>query len=196
MNIAIIGATGMVGSRLVAESRSRGHEVTAISRNSTDGVAVDVTDTEQLARVLPGADAVILAVRPSPGLTAGVLDVTSRIDVPLLIIGGAGPLRVPDADRLVIDDQRYVGEQWRDIARASATQLEDCLEHPNTRWMYLSPPAVLEPGDRTGRYRRGTDILLVNPDGTSRISAEDLAVAAVDEVERPGTDQHITVGEH
>lgn len=196
MNITILGATGMVGSRLVAEARTRGHHVTAISRNSTDGVAVDVTDTEQLARALPGADAVILAVRPSPGLTTGILDVTALIDVPLLIIGGAGPLRVPDADTLVIDDPRYVGEAWRHIARASVTQLEECRTHPNTWWVYLSPPAGLEPGDRTGRYRRGTDTLLVNPDGTSRISAEDLAVAAVDEVERPGGDSRITVVEH
>ncbi|WP_408648234.1 NAD(P)-dependent oxidoreductase [Streptomyces gossypiisoli] len=59
--------------------------------------------------------------------------------------------------------------------------------------MYLSPPALLEPGARTGRYRRGTDSLLTAPDGRSWISAEDLAVAVVDELESPGRERHFTV---
>ncbi len=59
--------------------------------------------------------------------------------------------------------------------------------------MYLSPTAVLEPGERTGRYRRGTETLLLGADGKSRISAEDLAVAVLDELRTPATDRHLTV---
>ncbi|GAB3116661.1 hypothetical protein GCM10027055_26570 [Janibacter alkaliphilus] len=64
---------------------------------------------------------------------------------------------------------------------------------PDAAWAYLSPPALLEPGTRTGRYRRGTTTLLTAQDGKSWISAEDLAVAVVDELEQPGADRHITV---
>lgn len=84
---------------------------------------------------------------------------------------------------------------WRAFADASTDQLRACERHADAAWSYLSPPALLEPGRRTGNYRRGTTTLLVGPDGTSRITAEDLAVAAVDELERPGTDRHFTVNE-
>ncbi|WP_416382691.1 MULTISPECIES: hypothetical protein [Nocardia] len=77
-------------------------------------------------------------------------------------------------------------------ALASLTQLRVCEPHP-ARWTYLSPPALLEPGERTGRYRRGTTTLLLDADGRSRISAEDLAVAVLDELENPGGDRHFTV---
>ncbi|WP_295625948.1 NAD(P)-dependent oxidoreductase, partial [uncultured Corynebacterium sp.] len=139
MRIAIIGATGMVGSRLVTEARSRGHAITPISRNPTDGLSVDITDTDQLERSISAADAVVLAVRPYTAFTTGVLHVTARIGAPLLVVGGAGPLRVPDASGLVLDDPRFVAEEWKDIARASVVQLDECRNHPNSRWAYLSP---------------------------------------------------------
>ena len=75
-------------------------------------------------------------------------------------------------------------------------QLQACRSHAGADWVYLSPPALLEPGVRTGRYRRGTDTLLTGADGQSWISAEDLAVAVVDELESPGPDRRITVAHH
>ena len=71
------------------------------------------------------------------------------------------------------------------IARACQAQYELCLEETRVDWTYLSPAAMLEPGDRTGRYRLGTDTLVVDESGVSRISIEDFAVAMLDEVERP-----------
>ncbi|MHC5264457.1 NAD(P)-dependent oxidoreductase [Streptomyces sp. UC4497] len=215
MNITVLGATGMVGSRLVTEAVLRRHQVVAASRRpletTTPGitpVAVDAHTAGQhgvaLDTALNKADAAVLAIRPAPGqedsiapLTSAVLDATARAGIRLLVVGGAGPLKSPGRlGRLVIDDPDHVPTQWRAIAGASTTQLRTCDAHENTNWTYLSPPAVLEPGTRTGSYRRGTTTLLTDPDGTSRISVEDLATAVLDELERPRRDRHFTVAQN
>lgn len=209
MKITVIGATGMVGSRLVTEAADRGHVVTAASRNPgvdprpdvIASVAVDVRTPETLAPVLAGADAVVLAIRPVPGdehtlapLTAAVLDAADAAGTAVLIVGGAGPLRSPnDRTLLVADDPAHVPAAWQSIAAASTAQLRTCQQNSSTGWVYLSPPAILEPGTRTGRYRRGTTTLLTDADGRAAGSAEDLAVAVVDELERPGAEQHFTI---
>jgi putative NADH-flavin reductase len=82
----------------------------------------------------------------------------------------------------VIDDPRFVPRQWRAIAQASVDQLNACKPHA-ADWTYLSPPALFGPGARTGAFRRGGNRILVDVHGESRISAEDLAIAALDEVE-------------
>ncbi|MFD0888262.1 NAD(P)-dependent oxidoreductase, partial [Streptosporangium algeriense] len=126
--------------------------------------------------------------------TKALLDAAARAGTRVLLVGGSSPLRVPeDPGRLVLDSPRYVPPEIRTIAAASAAQLDACLGHP-ANWVYLSPPALLEPGTRTGRYRRGTTTLIAGADGTSRISAEDLAVAVLDELENPGGHRHFTVG--
>ncbi|MFD5841077.1 NAD(P)-dependent oxidoreductase, partial [Streptomyces chartreusis] len=148
------------------------------------------------------ADAVILSVRTFPadreflvGATRTVLDAAARLGMRVLVVGGAGALRSPgDPDLLVADNRAYVPDEYRAVALAGTAQLRTCEAHADADWVYLSPPAELEPGERTGRYRRGTDTLLTaSDDGRSWISAEDLAVAVVDEVENPGTERHITV---
>ncbi|MFE5819485.1 NAD(P)-dependent oxidoreductase [Streptomyces sp. NPDC056479] len=217
MTIAVLGATGMVGGRVIAEAVARGHRVLALSREPADAdagqgahvkpVAVDVNDSAAVGEALAGsgptgaADAVVLAVRTFPadrdflvGATRTVLDAAARLGVRVLVVGGAGALRSPgDPGLLVAHDPAYVPAEYRAVAEAGAAQLRTCQDHTGTDWVYLSPPAVLEPGDRTGRYRRGTDTLLTGADGRSWISAEDLAVAVVDEVENPGGERHITV---
>ncbi|HIW90311.1 MAG TPA: NAD(P)H-binding protein [Candidatus Corynebacterium avicola] len=211
MNITILGATGMVGTRLVTEAVSRGHQVTAAARHPRDSGAasilgLDAASPTDLDTALEDADAAVLTIKAVPetpgaierhaAMTSTVLDAAHRHGVLLLVIGGAGPLRSPDhQELLVVDDPRYVQEKWRDIARASVRQLEACRRHEEADWVYLSPPAVLEPGERTGSYRRGVDTLLIDTGGASRISAEDLAVAALDELENPSADRHITVAQ-
>ncbi|MER5302526.1 NAD(P)H-binding protein [Streptomyces lasiicapitis] len=202
MKIAVIGATGMVGSRVTDEAVRRGHTVTAVSRRlpapdslpeGVDPVAADVTDLDALRPVLAAADVAVLTIRPAPGseatlapATTGVLDVAAATGTPLLIVGGAGPLRSPDEpDLLIVDNPAYIPAEWRDIAVASTEQFRAAERHSGAKWTYLSPPAILEPGERTGAYRKGTDTLLVDADGLSRISAEDLAVGVVDELEAP-----------
>ncbi|MGI5369347.1 NAD(P)-dependent oxidoreductase [Streptomyces iakyrus] len=216
MTIAVLGATGMVGSRVVNEARTRGHRLLALSRkparqhpedSHVTPVAVDANDAHALREALagspshPAADAVVLSVRTTPvdeeslvGTTRTVLDLAARFGIRALVVGGAGALRSPgDRHLLVADNPAYVPAGIRAVAAAGVTQLRTCQSHPDADYVYLSPPALLAPGERTGRYRRGTDTLLHSADGPSWISAEDLAVAAVDELETPGTDRLITV---
>jgi len=197
MRIIIFGAAGSVGYRTAAEALARGHEVTAVvrdpSRELPQGVTIaigDAADPAQVATLMNGHDAAVSAVRaPSEHLqveaTGSLLKGAAAAGVRLLVVGGAATLRVPDSGRMVLEDPRYISEEWRAVAEASAAQHRLCMEDEEADWTYLSPPAILEAGERTGRYRLGRDDLLVNDEGVSRISVEDLAVAVVDELEDP-----------
>ena len=194
MNIALIGATGYVGSKLLAEALDRGHRVTAIARDTgklesrphLTATSVDVLDTDGLAALLKGHDAVISAYRPK-GDDKGprsIVDAVTRAGVPrLLVVGGAGSLQLPNGS-LVIDDPGFPAE-WKSGAMATAAFLDLLRAEQRLEWTFLSPAAHLEPGRRTGTYRTGGDQLLVDANGNSRISVEDYAVAMLDEVERP-----------
>ncbi|MDT0343636.1 NAD(P)-dependent oxidoreductase [Streptomyces litchfieldiae] len=209
MKIAVAGAAGMVGSRVVSEAAGRGHDLVAIFRRErraalppgVTAVEGDANDSDRMSGLFHGTDAIVAATRPAPGhettavmTTTALLDAAATAGRRILVVGGAAPLRIPGhPDRLVVDSPEYVPRQWRAIAAASAAQLDACRAH-RADWVYLSPPAVLEPGHRTGEYRRGTTTLITGADGTSRISAEDLAVAVLDELETPGGNRHFTVG--
>ncbi len=212
MRITVFGAAGSVGSRVAAEAVARGHEVTAVVRDPArfpelpTGVNArtgDASRADDVAALAAGQDVVISATRPARGRegelvttteallaglarTNGVADgVTDRVR--LLLVGGAGSLTVPGSRGAVAvaDDPAFVPAAWRDIALACTRQLEVCRAEAAVDWTYLSPPALLEPGERTGGYRLGADELLVDAAGRSAISMEDLAVALLDEAERP-----------
>lgn len=207
LRITVIGAAGNVGRRVVAEALARGHAVTAVVRDPARGRAAglpeaveirvgDAGNAEDVAALSAGQDVVIGATRPAPGqegelaamakaLLAGVAEAGTR----LLLVGGAGNLSVPGTGgrTLVVDDPAYVPESWRPIALACVEQLAAVrAAGAGVDWTYLSPPALLEPGERTGAYRLGRDELLVDGAGSSAVSMEDLAVALLDEAERPG----------
>jgi len=202
MRITVLGATGKVGSRVVAEALSRGHEVTAVVRNSTrfndlpaaaKARAGDVDNVEDIAKVSIGQDVVVSAIRPAPGkesdiipTTRSLMDGLAQTGVRLLVVGGAATLTVPGTDgKTVIEDPNFLPVSARHIGKASADQLDVCRAETRVDWAYLSPPAQLAPGERTGNYRLGTDELLLDPEGNSTISMEDLAVVLLDEAERP-----------
>lgn len=208
MRIAVFGATGMAGSAIVSEALARGHDVVAGSRRPTttneERLAVrtvDVADPDAVDAALADVDAAVLTIRLAPGeedrlapLTRGVLDAAAHHGTRLLIVGGSAPLRSPNhPDRLLIDDPEHVPEAWKAIAQASLDQFHTCKEHAYTGWVYLSPPAIFEPGDRSGSYQRGTTTLLTDADGASRITPPDFAAAVLDELEQPSDDQHFTV---
>lgn len=198
MNITILGATGMAGSRLTIEARRRGHDVTAYARSnhvSTEGsydvVTVEATSPAAMERLARKHDALIFATRPHPGkegdaarLAATVRDAAHAHGRCVIMIGGAAPLKVEDSNHCAIDDPRYVPPEWRDITQASIEQHRVFLEHP-ADCVYVSRSAQFEPGERTGSYTRGTEHLLTNDDGESYVSAEDLAVAVLNEIEHP-----------
>lgn len=202
MKITVFGASGDVGRRVVAEALSRGHEVTAVARDAAklealpEGVrkcAADVAAPAVAARLTAGQDLAISALRPAEGredtlvpLTRAVLDGAADSDVRALIVGGAASLRMPGINgTTVLTAPGFLPESVVPIARACAAQHEVCRAEERADWAYLSPPAMLTPGDRTGRYRLGSDTLLVDRDRQSRISMEDLAVALLDEAETP-----------
>lgn len=202
MHMTVFGAAGNVGSRVVAEALARGHEVTAVVRDpqrlqGLPGIADtrtgDATSVEDVAALSAGRDLVLSATRPAPGrehelvtMADALLAGLRRTGARLLLVGGAASLSVPDAGgTTVIDDPRYLPAAARDIALACIDQLAACRAATDVEWTYLSPPARLQPGTRTGRYRMGTDELLVDAGGSSTISMEDFAVALLDEAERP-----------
>lgn len=201
LRIAVFGAGGDIGRRVVTEALARGHEVTAVVRNRArlheldpraTAIVGDASSVDDVNAASKGQDLVISATRPSVGrerelvaaahtLLAGVKE--SRVR--LLIVGGAASLRVPGAgEETVIDDPNFPSS-LRAIAEACNDQLDVCRADTEVDWAYLSPAASVEPGERTGAYRLGADDLLVDSAGDSKISMEDLAVALVDEAEQP-----------
>ena len=202
MKIALIGATGFIGSRLLAELTSRGHQVTAIVRNPEKvppGVGVtalkgDVYDRDGLAALLAGHDAVISAVHYTASDPATLLAAVKQSGVKrYLVVGGAGSLEVAPGVKLF--DTKEFPALYLDEARKGGAYLDQLKGETGLDWTFLSPSALIEPGERTGKFRLGKDQLLVDGNGQSRISAEDYAIALVDELEKPAhSRQRFTVG--
>ncbi|MGH3830549.1 MAG: NAD(P)-dependent oxidoreductase [Pseudonocardiaceae bacterium] len=200
MRITVFGAAGRVGSRVVAEALSRGHEVTAVVRDqarfpelptAANPRAGDAAIVENVAALSTGQDVVISATRPAPGSETELVTVTKALlaglahtGVRLLLVGGAATLTVPGADGTTVIDDPNFPAALRELALACRDQLEACRAETEVDWAYLSPPALLEPGQRTGTYQLGTDELLIDAQGNSRISMEDFAVALLDEAEQ------------
>ena len=196
MKIAIIGATGLVGTKVLSESLDRGHEVTAIVRNpeklpahpKLGAVRGDATNPAELASLVAGHDVVISAFNPGKderGMGAqSIIDAAKRSGVErLLVVGGAGSLEIAPGKRLV--DQPDFPAQWKDGALRTAAFLDQLRGETDLDWAFVSPAATLATGERTGHYRVGGDQFMTDSDGESRISLEDYAVAMLDEAECP-----------
>ena len=193
MKIAVYGATGRVGSNVVAEAAARGHHVTALSRHEAalpDGVTWqhgDLADAESVRTVAAGHDVVVTANGPSrkpgedPFAFAGLIaDVAGAVgSTRLLVVGGAGSLLAAPGVRLV--DTPEFPDAYKTEALATAEALERLrAAGPELDWTYLSPAPVIEDGERTSSYQVADD----SPAG-SWISFADFAVALVDELEHP-----------
>lgn len=206
MNVLIIGATGFVGSALVRETLNRGHQVTAVARNTEklpgherlSAVQADVYDVNAVARVSTGHDAVISAFSAGntdpdayehhlQGFRAIVAGVKRAGVSRLLVVGGAGSLEIAPGVQ-VIDTPQFPA-QWKPNALATRESLYLLRQESLLQWTFLSPAAHLEPGTRTGQYRVGSDALLTDAAGESRISLADYAVAMLDELEKPRHNQ-------
>jgi uncharacterized protein len=198
VKLIVFGAGGRLGSRIVTEALARGHEVTAAVRDPArvdaldvraTVVAADATDAASVAAAAQGHEAALSAVtqhdRPEVlvGTARGLLAGLSRARVPRLVVaGGAGSLEVAPGVRLV--DTPDFHDDWKPEALAQAAALDAYRQaETDVTWSYLSPGALLEPGERTGRYRVGGDELLTDADGRSRITMEDFAIAMLDEAE-------------
>lgn len=199
MKIVLYGATGNAGSRILTELNRRGHQVTAVVRrlSSAPTASAHVTvvedtlsDPARTLRTVQGAEAVVSAVAPPPDDTGRLITMTDSLVAAvsathaqrLIVVGGAGTLFVAPGVTLIASG--HLPEAWRSIAEAHAVVLEH-LQQSSANWTYFSPAGFFEPGERTGKFRLGTDDLLVDSKGESRISMEDYAIALADEIEHP-----------
>jgi uncharacterized protein len=113
-----------------------------------------------------------------------IIDATRRAGVArLLVVGGAGSLEA--APGLLVIDTPEFPAQWKGTAQGALDALNLLKQESALNWTMLSPPAMIAPGERTGKFRLGADQLLVNEQGESAISVEDYAVAMIDELEKP-----------
>jgi len=202
MTIALIGATGFIGSRLLAELVSRGHAVTAIVRNPEKVPALtgvkpvkgDIFDKDGLAALLAGHDVVISSVHYLASDADALLGAVKQSGAKrYLVVGGAGSLEVAPGVKLV--DTPEFPAIYLDEARKGGAYLDLLKQEKTLDWSFLSPSAIIAPGERTGTFRLGLDQLLVDAKGESRISAEDYAIALVDELEKPAhSRRRFTVG--
>jgi uncharacterized protein len=200
MRIILYGATGSLGQLILAEALSRGHEVTVVVRDPSrmeDAPNVtlrhgDVLDTPSVAALAPGHDVLVSAVGPGHGgdpsfLVEAARSLTAAAEstgVRLMVLGGAGSLEVAPGVQLL--ETPDFPAPWLGTALAHRDALDVYRAVPDAvDWTYVSPADRIEPGKRTGRYRTGGDQLVTDDQGSSHISAADLAVAIIDEVERP-----------
>ncbi len=191
MKVALLGATGAAGSRILKELSDRGHAVAALSRHpektpALPGVtaqALEAADIDATAQALRGADAVVSAVKFTSVDTAGLIEAVRRAGVKrYVVVGGAGSLWVSPGVREV--DGPGFPEHVKPEARAGWAFLEQ-LRASDLDWTFFSPSRMFTPGERTGKFRLGTDDLIFDAEGRSAISFEDYAVALVDELETP-----------
>ncbi|TRO36585.1 NAD(P)-dependent oxidoreductase [Pseudomonas sp. ALS1131] len=205
MKLALIGASGYVGAPLLQEALDRGHQVTALVRHPEKlpahanllAVRADVHDSAALAEQLRGHDAVLSAFNPGWGVadireqfiagSRAIVAASKQAGVRrLLLVGGAGSLYVAPGLQL-IDTPDFPAE-YKEGAEGARQVLDMLRDEQELEWTFLSPAALLVPGPRTGKFRLGRDELLMNGDEPGSISTADLAVALIDETEKP---QHI-----
>ncbi|MEK6985801.1 MAG: NAD(P)H-binding protein [Candidatus Thermoplasmatota archaeon] len=210
LSIALFGASGDIGSRIAEEALARGHRVTALVRNPAQMsgehpqlkiVRGDATDPLQVAVVARNHDVVASAISAPPNdlavivhaakaLVAGARETGKRV----VAVGGAGSLEVAPG-KLLLDSAQFPSFV-RPVAAAHLDALKVFKEKgDDAPWTVVSPSAFIEPGRRTGTFRLGTEQLISDKKGNSRISMEDYAVAFVDELERGDhVGQRMTVG--
>ncbi|MFC9896030.1 NAD(P)-dependent oxidoreductase [Nocardia sp. NPDC127579] len=214
MRIGVFGATGTIGARVAIEARRRGHEVTAFARDAArfPAATADTTwqvanwlDADSIADAIDGLDVVISAVNAGHGIDDTIVNAQNFVigaramvralerhpETRVISVGGGGSLEVAPGLQLVdtgtefttiLTDVLGVPAEYRTVILALREALH-VYRLSNRKWTYLSPSSGrIDPGTRTGRYRVGDDQIL--PADTD-ISAEDLAVALLDEAEHP-----------
>ncbi|MGH8433220.1 MAG: NAD(P)-dependent oxidoreductase [Pseudomonas sp.] len=212
MKLALIGASGFVGAAVLQEALNRGHQVSGIVQHpeklpqhaNLTPLKVDAYDAGAIAQAVAGHDAVISAFNPgwgkadiltlflrgSQAIVAGVKRAAVKR---LLVVGGAGSLYVAPGLQLI--DTPGFPADYKEGAEGARQALQQLREEHRLDWTFLSPPALLQPGERTGQYRRGGEQLLMNGETPANISVADLAVAILDELEKPQhRQQRFTVG--
>jgi putative NADH-flavin reductase len=197
MKIAVIGAAGRAGSRIVEEAKNRGHQVTAIVRDasklsSTDGIEVLVRDLFETGAELNQFDAVVNSFSAKPGEEHQHVDVINHLigilkqapNTILYNVGGAGSLLVNDNGSRLLDTAEFPAIYYA-TAKAQSDQLNVLRGEKELKWTFFSPAALFEPGEKTGKVKLGNDHFLLNDNHESKLSMEDYASVLLDEIEQP-----------
>lgn len=197
-SIVIFGGTGYAGSAIAAEAVRRGHSVTVVSPSGSAAPSGttkrqgSITDAALIDELAPEADVILVSTRAVngdlsralPSLTGAATKHGTRLGV----MGGAGSLHVSEGGPRLVDTPEF-GDGYKGEALAHADVLASLrATTEDVDWFYVSPGASFgshAPGEATGQYRIGTDVLLTDADGNSTISGADLAKAFVDEIEEP-----------
>ncbi len=207
--IVVFGVTGYAGGHITAELLDRGHTVVGVARGTAQAAARaglelragSIYDPAFRTETVKGADAVVVALPAHPAdgpdlgtIVSGLLDAVAGAR--LGIVGGAASLLATEGGPLVLDT---LPEEYKPESEANARVL-DALRRASTTadWFYLSPALSFgswNPGERTGMFRLGADVLVTDANGKSEISGADYAIAFVDEIEKPAHHQtRFTVG--
>ncbi|MEZ0605335.1 NAD(P)-dependent oxidoreductase [Paraburkholderia sp. IW21] len=198
LKIALFGATGTIGSRIAAEAARRGHQVTALARNparvpadvaNLKAAQADLLDAASVGVAVRGHDVVASAYAPPQGDLAALTKAThALVDgvraaglKRLVVVGGAGSLDV--AGKQLVDTDGFP-DAYKAIALAHRDAFDYYRGITDLDWTFFAPAALIAPGERTGKFRTGANALLADTEGNSRISAEDYAIAFVDELEQ------------
>ena len=201
MKIALIGASGFIGSAIREELLSRGHQVTALVSQAhkltqQDHLQIETSDVQDLPRLttqLASYDAVISAFSGHAQSNTldyyiagirNIIQASKHAEVArLLVVGGAGSLEIKPGQQLL--DTPDFPAAYKASAEGARQALNLLRAETELNWTMLSPAAVIAPGQRTAQFRLGKDQLLVDAKGQSHISVEDFAVAMVNELEQP-----------
>jgi putative NADH-flavin reductase len=201
MKVAIIGASGFIGSYVRDEALARGHWVTAIVRHPEKITAQDprlhVVKADILKgkvdELVKGHHAVISAYSAGrkgsgiydeqiKGYKAIISGVKKSGIKRLLVVGGASTLEVSPGVQLI---DTMSPDQITQGMLATREMLDMLRKEKELEWTFLSPAATIASGERTGQYRVGKDHLVKNKEGESKVSTQDYAVAMLDELENP-----------
>ena len=202
--ITVLGGSGYAGGAVVAEARKRGHEVTSLSRSlpaeqieGVDYQAGSALDTEKLTQVTEGRDVVLVALSPRGEMAGKVEGVVEQLIAQLAdsstrvgYVGGASSLLVAEGGPRVWDvSHEHIPADVKPAIETGLRTFEQFRNSPEALdWFYVSPPQDFGAWLGTpskGKYTLGGDVLLRDADGASTISAADLALAIVDEIETP-----------
>ncbi|MDV9188766.1 NAD(P)H-binding protein [Streptomyces sp. SR27] len=201
-NIIVFGAGGRVGRAAVAEAVARGHRVTAVVRDpskygdlagsSVTLVRGDVTDPASVAALAAGHDAAVNAsarldvsseeyfTAAAKALMAGLGEAGVRR---LLVLGIATTLETEPGVRIM--DAPEFPEQWRLFSQGHVAEfaLLSAEAGPELDWLMVVPGQDLNAeAEVTGGYRTAVGTVI---EGPGRIAHGDLALALLDEIERP-----------
>ncbi|SDO29928.1 hypothetical protein SAMN04487848_0261 [Microbacterium sp. ru370.1] len=202
--IVIFGATGYAGGHIATELTSRGHSVAGIARHQPAHAPADISfatgslhDADFVREAVTGADVVVVALPAQTAEQGGpalidsipaVVDAVVSAGARLAVVGGAGSLFAYEGGPQVMDLDQFP-EAYRPEARQHAAVLDALRSSTgDLDWFYLSPAGgfgAWAPGERTGHFRLGGDVLLADDEGQSDISGADYAIAFVDEIEQP-----------